>query len=84
MDVPAKTVYRNLKATRDTGGASWATESWEAAQLLQVARTLVPNRLPEVPVRVMNALNQQVTWEKGAAVSNLGAGERDGADDAGY
>ena len=43
MDVPTKTVYSNLKATRDTGGASWMTESEEAAHGLQVARTLVAN-----------------------------------------
>ena len=71
MDVSKKTVYSNLKATRDTGRASWMTESGEAAHERQVARTLVPNRLLEVPVRVMNVSDQPVTWEKGAAVSIL-------------
>ena len=37
------------------------TESGEAAHGLQVARTLVSNRLQEVPVRVMNVSDQSVT-----------------------
>ena len=71
MDVPTKTVYGNLKATRGTGVASRMQYSGEIAHGLQIARTLVPNRLMEVPVRVMDESDQPVTWEKGAAVSIL-------------
>ena len=71
MDVLTKTVYSNLKATRDPSGASWMTESEEAVHGLQVARTLVPNRLLEVPVRVVNVSDQPVSCEKGAVVSIL-------------
>ena len=68
MDVPTKTVYSNLEATQDTGCMA---ESGETAHGLQVARTLVPNRLLEVAARVMNVLDQPVSWEKGADVSIL-------------
>ena len=71
MDVQTKTVYSNMKATRDTGGASSTTESEEAAHGLQVARTLVLKRLLEVAVRLMNVSDPPVTWEKCAAVSIL-------------
>ena len=47
------------------------TESVETAHGLQIAHTLVPNSLLEVPVRVMNVLDNPVTWEKGATVSSL-------------
>ena len=57
MDIPTKTVYSNLKATRDAAGTSWMTKSVETAHGLQIARTLVPNHLLEVPVRVMNVLD---------------------------
>ena len=71
MDVPTKTVYSNLKATRDPDGASWITESGVTGRGLQVVRTLVPNLLTDVPVRVMNILDYPVTWEKGSVVSTL-------------
>ena len=71
MDIPTKTVYSNLKATRDAAGTSWMTESVETAHGLQIALTLVPKRRLEVPVRVMNVLDHPVTWEKGATVSSL-------------
>ena len=47
------------------------TESVETAHGRQIARTLVPNRLLEVPVRVMNVLDHPVMWEKGATVRSL-------------
>ena len=71
MDILTKTVYSNLKATQDAAGPSWITESGETAHGLQTARTLVPNRLLEVPVRVTNVLEHPVTWEKGDTVNSL-------------
>ena len=71
IDVPTKTVYSNLKATWDPDGASWMTESGVTGRGLQVARTLVPNLLTDVPVRVMNVLDYPVTWEKGSVVNTL-------------
>ena len=71
MDIATKTVYSNLKATPDAAGTSLMTESVKTAHELQIARTLVPNRLLEVPVRVMNVLDHPMTWEKGATVSSL-------------
>ena len=43
MDIVTKTVYSNLKATRDPEGSSWMTESREDGQGLQVSRTMVLN-----------------------------------------
>ena len=71
MDIPIKTVYSNLKATRDAAGTGWMTESGETAHGLQITRTLIAIRVLEVPVRVMNVLHHPVTWEKGAMVSSL-------------
>ena len=61
MDVTAKTVYSTLKAMKDADGASWMTESGEAAHGIQVARKLVLNCLIDVPIRVMNVLNHPLT-----------------------
>ena len=47
------------------------TESGVTGRGLQVARTLVPNLLTHVPVRMINVLDYQVTWEKGSIVSTL-------------
>ena len=71
LDMPTKTVYRNLKATRDSAGTSWMTESGDTVHGLQIPRTLVLNRLLEVSVRVMNVQDHPVTWKKGNTVSNL-------------
>ena len=63
MDIPTTTVYSNIKATRYAAG--------EIAHGLQIARTLVSNRLLEAPVRAMNVLDHPVTWETRATVSSL-------------
>ena len=54
------TINSNLKAMQ----TPTEPESGEVAYGLHVARTLVPNRLTEVPVRVMNVSDHSVTWEK--------------------
>lgn len=71
IDIPTKTVFSNQKTTWDSEGASWMAESGEARCGLPVDRNLVPIRITEVPVCVMNVLHHPVTWEKGEEVSVL-------------
>ena len=47
------------------------TETGEAELGLQVVRTLVPDLLTDVPVRVMNVLDYTVTWARGSMVGTL-------------
>ena len=71
MDMTAKIIYSNLKATRSPDGMSWMTETGEAEHGLQLACTLVPDLLTDVPVRVMNVLNYPVTWARRSVVGTL-------------
>jgi len=72
LDLPTKTVYREL---RTVDGAhqpqNWTTENSEVKKGLLVARTLLPNRAEEVPVRVLNSSRSPIHLCRGTFVSEL-------------
>ena len=73
LDVPTKAVYRQLHTSTKPmhEEVSWATETSEIRRGLLVARTLLPNRADEIPVRVLNASNTPVHLNRGTFVSEL-------------
>jgi len=62
LDMPTKAVYHQLQTSSDMvqQEVTWATETSEVRKGLLVARTLLPNRADEIPVRVLNTSNTPV------------------------
>ena len=71
LDVSAKTVFDDLGSTEDNSSGSWGTEALEIQKGLLVARTLLPNRLKNLPVRLLNTTDESIQLEKDTAVSPL-------------
>ena len=71
VDLNTKTVYRHLNSHTDTGPATWSTEPRILKDKLLVARSMLPDRLENVPVRVLNTTKTPVILEKGTSISNL-------------
>ena len=70
-NVIGRTVYRDLADAWDT----WASKPGSPSDELRVARTVVPNRCKNVPMRVMNVTGYPVTLPVGAVLIDLEAVE---------
>ena len=71
LDLNTKVVYDTLRATQGNEIEAWATENRELQPDVLVARTMVPDRPGNVPVRVMNTTTSSVKMSKGQPVSDL-------------
>jgi len=72
IDLPTKIVYRELRTkTEVKEDGDWTTENSEVKKGLLVARTLLPKRDEEVPVRVLNASKAPIHLCRGTFVSDL-------------
>ena len=57
MDVPTMVIYDTLSAAKfDPGNEEWMSEAGELGKGLQSSLTLIPYRLKDVPLRVMNLI----------------------------
>jgi transposase InsO family protein len=71
VDVPTKVIYSDFRHPTTDEEGTWSTTPSEVESGVQVARTLVPLRSFNVPVRVMNVLEHPVKMKKDEVVSNL-------------
>ena len=71
LDIQAKTVYDKLRTTPQLEESAWATEPAEPKRGLLVARTLLPNKSEEVPVRVLNTSEEPIRLNHGTVVTEL-------------
>ena len=67
VNVTGYTVYRDLSNAWGT----WASKAGSPRSKGRVARSLVPNRCKDVPVRVMNLASYPVTLTAGAVLAEL-------------
>ena len=72
IDLPTKAVYNSIRQSEDSfADYAWSTDSRELKKKVLVARTLVPNRAEDLPVRILNATKKPVTLHKGTMIGEL-------------
>ena len=71
VDVSTKLVYNSLDFVPRKQQEVWGTESTRVKDGLLVARTIVPDKVDDVPVRVLNTTSAPVVVSKGTLLSNL-------------
>jgi len=71
VDVSTKLVYDSLDFLPGNQQEVWGTESTRVKDGLLVARTIVPDKIDDVPVRILNTTNAPVVVSKGTHLSNL-------------
>jgi len=70
LDVSTKAIFHQLLTSSDKE-ATWTTETSELRKGLLVARTLLPDKAEDLPVRVLNTTDAPVYLCKGTLVSEL-------------
>ena len=70
MNIAGKVMYRKF-----TKSDAWMTESGEIEQGVCSARTVVPDKCEDVPVRIINVMDRTIHLEAGTVVSELRAVE---------
>ena len=68
LDVPVKAVFDDIRTAEDYKSGTWGTEATELRGLL-AARTLLPDRLDDLPVRLLNTTNESIQLEKDTNIS---------------
>ena len=72
IDLNTKVVYDKIpRAHEECTKETWGTELNELERGLMVARTILPDRVYDVPVRVMNAATKPVKLEKGTPIGEI-------------
>ena len=71
IDVNTKAVLQDFSVDVDGHKDIWGTEAAEVQNGLLVARSLLPNRLNNLPVRLLSLSNKPIQLEKEAVVSPL-------------
>ena len=71
LDLPANMVYNHLNTKQSVQSECWSTEPRKISGGLLVARTILPDRASDLPVRVMNVTPKPVTLKKGTPISEL-------------
>jgi len=71
VDVPTDVVYDTLWGSPLIAFGDWATEPRQLKTGVYTARTVVPARPADVPVRVMNTTDQSVELKKGSLIGDL-------------
>ena len=66
MDIASKVMFRNF-----TKAEAWMTDAKEIADGICSARTLVPDKCIDVPVRIVNVLEVPISLKAGFVVSEL-------------
>ena len=69
LDVPVKAVFDDIRTTEDYKSGTWGTEATELRDGLLAARTLLPDRLDDLPVRLLNTTNESIQLEKDTTIS---------------
>jgi len=71
MDVTTKAVFEDFHSAEDVYTGNWGTEALEVKSGLLSARTLLPDRLDDLPVRLLNTSDNPITLEKDTTISPL-------------
>lgn len=71
LDLTTKAIYSQLISEQSADSESWATQSSEMRPGFFVARTVLPNRANDLPVKVVNTNNHPITIGKNSVVSLL-------------
>jgi len=72
IDIPTKVVYNSVRTGfGDEPPQVWSTEPHEIKEGLLVARTVLPDRPENLPVRVMNVTKEPIKLKKGTVIGNL-------------
>ena len=69
LDVPVKAVFDDIRTTEDYKSGTWGTEATELRDGLLAARTLLPDRLDDLPVRLLNTTNESIQLAKDTTIS---------------
>ena len=71
MDLSTKAVHDGLTIGEKSSSLTWATVPRECKDGLLVARAIMPNRVKELPIRVMNVSEEPVRLPRGTFVTGL-------------
>ena len=71
LDVSTNLVCQRLDTSQAGQPEAWGTELRQIKDGILVARTIVPNRASDLPVRVMNTTHAPVMISKGTTISEL-------------
>jgi len=71
MDLSTKAVHDGLAIGEQSSSLTWATVPTECKDGLLVARSIMPNRVKELPVRVMNVTEEPVKLSRGTFITGL-------------
>jgi len=71
MNVETKAVFNELQANQQLESNVWGTEPQEVKNGIFVARTLLPNRANDLPVRIVNTTQEPMKLHKNTVVSKL-------------
>jgi len=71
MDVTARTVFNCVNTTSDSPPEVWSTRPSEVKDGVLVARTLLPDRTSELPIRILNTTDIPVKVCRHTVLSNL-------------
>lgn len=75
VDLPTLVQYGDLSGPKREVRSNWVTEARELSAGICVARTVVPERDEDVPIRVINVTRKPVTMEAGTIVADLSEAE---------
>jgi len=70
-DITTKVVYNYMRQEPEEDETAWSTEPSEVKHGLLVARSILPNRAVNLPVRVMNVTKQPICLCRGTSVSDV-------------
>lgn len=71
FDVTTKAVLRNVQINTAKTSDMWGTEIGKIKEGLHVATTLLPNRVDNLPVRLLNTSDHPVRLQKDTIISTL-------------
>ena len=71
MNVETKAVFNGLQANQQQESDVWGTEPHEIKNGILVARTLLPNRANDLPVRIVNTTQEPMKLHKNTVISTL-------------
>ena len=71
LNLPANMVYGRLNTKHAVESECWSMESKKISNGLLVACTTLPDRVSDLPVRVMNVTTRPITLKKGMPISEL-------------
>ena len=65
VNVPTMVIFHNMSAANLSDNGVWKSEATDVGQGIQTARTLIPQRAKDVPLRVMNVMDTDIHMNRG-------------------